>query len=326
MKRKLNLIVSILLISILLVSCSGSDVDLDNYPDKPVNVVVPWGVGGGADLIFRAVGGYFPRYANDQNMIINNLEGASSVQGITEYTTMNADGYNLITWGTAQTIKTHMQETSYWVTDFEPIASFVSDSPYILVRSDSQFDTLNDLIDYAKANPGELTMGNSGAGGGNHLAAIQFAMAAGIEVNHIAYEGGGASSQATLSGEVDCSMNMPSEGIASVEAGDLKLLTILSEERSPFFPDVPTAKEEGLDVVNQQMRGILIHKDAPEGVAEKLEEIFEDLAQDLDFQNAVKELSMNFEYLGSDEYKEALEAEDELYKGIIQDNGLGDRY
>lgn len=325
MKKRLSLIISILVISILLVSCSGNEVDLDNYPAQPVNAVVPWGVGGGADLIFRAVGGYFSQYA-DENMLINNLEGASSVQGVTEYTTMNADGYNLITWGTAQTIKTHMQETSYWVTDFEPIASFVSDSPYILVRSDSQFDTLNDLIDYAKANPGKLTIGNSGAGGGNHLAAIQFAMAAGIDVNHIAYGGGSASAQATLGGEVDCSMNMPSEGIASVEAGDLKMLTILSEERSKFFPDVPTAKEEGLDVVNEQMRGVLIHKDAPEGVTEKLEEIFEELAKDPNFQKSVEDLSMNFNYLGSEEYKAALEAEDELYKGIIQENGLGDRY
>lgn len=326
MKKKLSIVLSIMLVSILLVGCGSKGVNLDKYPEQPVTSVVPWSVGGGADLVFRAVANYFPQYADDQTMLISNLEGAASVQGVTEYTTMNADGYNLVTWGTAQTIKTHMQETAYWVTDFEPVGSFVSDSPYILVRTDSGFDTLEDLINYAKENPGELTMGNSGAGGGNHLAAIQFEMAAGIEVNHIAYDGGGASSQGTLGGEVDCSMNMPAEGIASVEAGDLKMLAIMSEGRSDFFPDVPTAKEQGVDVVNEQMRGILVHKDAPEGVAGKLEEIFAELAKDTGFQDSVKELNMNFDYKNAADYKAALKAEDELYKGIIQDAGLGDRY
>lgn len=326
MKKVLSVTLSILLVGILLVGCSGGKVNIDKYPDKPVTAVVPWKVGGGADLIFRAVAGQFPKYANNQAMVINNIDGGSSVQGVTEYTTMKSDGFNLITWGTAQTIKTHMQETKYMVTDFKPIASFVSDSPYILVKADSEFESLQDLIDYAKANPGQLTMGNSGAGGGNHLAALQFCIAADIEVNHIAYEGGGASAQGTLGGEVDCSMNMPAEGLPSVESGELRMLAVLSDERSPFFSDVPTAKEQGLDVVNEQMRGILIHKDAPEGVAEKLETIFDELAKDEEFKKAVADLNMNFKYLGAADYENALKTEDELYKGIIKGNKLGDLY
>lgn len=326
MKKILSIGLSFVLMSALLVGCGKSEVNLDKYPDMPVTAVVPWKVGGGADLIFRAVSGNFPKYANKQSMVISNVDGGSSVQGVTEYASMKSDGYKLITWGTAQTIKTHMQETKYSVTDFKPIASFVSDSPYILVKADSPFKTLQDLIDFAKANPGKLTMGNSGAGGGNHLAALQFSLAADIDINHIAYEGGGASAQGTLGGEVNCSMNMPAEGIASVEAGDLRMLAILSKERSSFFPDVPTAKEQGLDVVNEQMRGILIHKDAPVGVAEKLEGIFEQLAQDSEFQKTVAGLNMNFKYLDSKAYEEALKSEDALYKGIIQENKLGDLY
>lgn len=299
---------------------------LASYPASPVTAVVPWKVGGGADLIFRAVAAGFDKYSGGQMLLISNLEGGSSVQGVSEYMTYEPDGYNLITWGTAQTIKTHMQVTSYSVLDFEPICSFVADSPYILVRADSEFETVNDLVEYAKANPGKLTIGNSGAGGGNHLAALQFCMAAGIEANHIAYEGGAASSQATLGGEINCSMNMPAEGLSSVEAGELRMLCILSAERSAFFPEVPTAKECGIDVVNEQARGILIQKDAPEGVAEKLGIIFEQLAADETFQQQVKDLNMNFKYLNAAEYGKLLADEDAMYQDIIKANGLGDRY
>lgn len=299
---------------------------LAGYPEAPVTAVVPWKVGGGADLIFRAVAAGFDKYSDGQTLLISNLEGGSSVQGVSEYMTYDPDGYTVITWGTAQTIKTHMQQTSYSVLDLQPICSFVADSPYILVRADSEFQTVNDIVAYAKANPGKLTIGNSGSGGGNHLAALQFCMAAGIEANHIAYEGGAASAQATLGGEINCSMNMPAEGLSSVEAGELKMLCILSTDRSAFFPDVPTAMECGIDVVNEQTRGILIHKDAPVGVAEKLESIFALVANDAEFQQRVKDLNMNFKYLDSEAYGAILAEEDAMYADIIKANGLGDRY
>ena len=298
----------------------------DKYPEKPVVAVVAWAPGGATDLMVRAVGKAFKTYSDGQPMLVTNLEGAASVQGVTEYTTFQPDGYNVLTWATAQTVKTHMQETPYSTLDFQPICSFVCDSPYILVKADSPFKTVSDLIEYAKANPGKLTMGNSGAGGGNHLAALQFSIAAGIEVNHIAYTGGGPSAQATLSGEIDCSMTVPAEGLANVEEGELRMLCILAEERSLFFPDVPTAKESGIDVINLQTRGFVIHKDAPAGVAEKLEAICKKIYEDADFQKTLKDLNMNVKFMGIDEYGAALAAEDELYKGIIQSAKLGDKY
>ena len=296
------------------------------YPERPVTAVVAWGVGGGQDLMVRTVANYFKDYANNQSMVISNIEGGSSVQGVTEYIGYEEDGYNLLSWATAQTIKTHMQETNYSVSDFQPVCNIVSGNPYILVRADSEFETVNDLVEYAKANPGALTIGNSGAGGGNHLAALQFCLEAGIEATHIGYESGSASAQATLSGEVDCSMNVPSEGLANVESGELRMPCILAEERSDFFPDVPTAIEEGINVVNQQNRGFVIHKSVPAEIVQRLEEIFKQIAEDENFQAQAKDLEMEVKWMGTEEYAEYLAQEDELYKGIIQSNGLGDKY
>ena len=300
--------------------------EASGYPTRPVSAMVAWKVGGGQDLMVRAVANHFKNYANGQPMVVTNVDGGASVQGVVEYKGYEADGYNLLSWATAQTIKTHMQSTDYTVEDFQPVCNIVSGNPYILVRTDSQFETVNDLVEYAKANPGKLTIGNSGAGGGNHLAALQFCIATGIEANHIGYEGGSASAQATLSGEVDCSVNVPSEGIASVEAGDLRMLCLLAEERSAFFPDVPTAKENGIDVVNEQNRGFVIHKSVPMETVKQLEAILKQVSENEAFIKQATEINMEIKWMGIDEYTQSLKAEDELYKEIIQSNGLGDKY
>lgn len=305
---------------------SGGSFDAASFPNSPVTLVVPWKVGGGSDVSARAASNVFKDYANGQPLVISNIEGGSGVQGVSEYITYDPSPNMLLSWATAQTIKTHMQDTKFSALDFRPICGFVADSPYILVRSDSQFETINDLVEYAKANPGKLTVGNSGTGGGNHLADLQLCLATGIEVNHIAYEGGAASSSAVLSGEIDCSMNMPAEGLTSVEAGDLRMLCLFAEKRSDFWPDVPTAKECGIDVVNNQTRGVVINKEVPEEAAKALEAIFEKVCQDENFKQALKDLNINGVWLDAEAYGKTIEAENALYQEIIQANGLGDKY
>ena len=97
-------------------------------------------------------------------------------------------------------------------------------------------------------------------------------------------------------------------------------------ERNEFFPDVPTAIEEGVNVVNQQNRGFVIHKSVPAEIVQRLEEIFKQIAEDENFQAQAKDLEMEVKWMGTEEYAEYLAEEDELYKGIIQSNGLGDKY
>ena len=102
--------------------------------------------------------------------------------------------------------------------------------------------------------------------------------------------------------------------------------TDIAEERSDFFPDVPTAKELGFDVVNNQDRGFVVHKSVPMETVKQLEAIFKQISEDEAFQKQAKELNMEVKFLGTDDYAEALKAEDAMYKEIIQKNGLGDKY
>ena len=299
--------------------------DYSNYPNIPVTAVVAWAPGGGNDLLTRAMTSQFHDLTG-QALIVSNLEGGASVAGVTEYMGYNDNGYNILSWATSQTIKTQMQVTPYSIDDFKTVCGFTLDSPYILVRADSPFQTLNDLVDYAKANPGKLTVGNAGTGGGNHLAALQFCIAADIEVNHIAFEGGAASSQSVLAGEIDCSMNGAPEGTVLIESGDLRVLTVLSAERSPFYPDIPTAMECGYDVLNRQARGFVVHKSTPDEVVAKLEEIFRQVAETDSFKENIMALTYNVQFSDAAGYAEMLTAENELYRDIIQQNSLGDRY
>jgi tripartite-type tricarboxylate transporter receptor subunit TctC len=326
MKKFCTILLAVTLCTAMGCTKKTAEASLAAFPDKPVTVIVPWAVGGASDLLFRAISASFPKYANGQALIIKNVEGASSVVGITEYLSARADGYTIAMWATAQTIRTQMAKAPYEAADFRALFSAVEDSPYILVRKDSPFKTVNDLVAYAKANPGKLTMGNSGAGGGNHLAALQFSIAAGIEVNHIPFGGGSQSAQATLAGETDCSMNVPAEGLTSVDSGDLRILAIVGDKRMAAYPNVPTTVESGLNVINKQTRGAVILKTVPEDVSKRLEAIFKQIVADPDFQTALRNLSMNPLYADGATYGQMIATENELYKKIIQDNHLGNRY
>ena len=321
MKKFISILMVLCLMATLGVSAFAAD-----YPERPVTAVVGWSVGGGQDLMVRAAGNYFTEYSGGQPLVVQNIEGGSSVVGCTEYLTMEADGYNILSWNTAQTIKTHMQETAYSIDDFKPICNMVAENPYILVKADCEFETLADLVEWAKANPGELTVGNSGTGGGNHLAALQLELVCGIEVNHIGYDGGAKSAQAVLSGEIMCSVNSPAEGLSSVEAGDLRMLCLFGDQRSDFFPDVPTALESGYEVIDNQLRGFIVHKSVSDDVVAALEGIFEQVAANPEFVQACADLGKGVRFMGAAEYAEFLATENALYEDIIKTNGLGDKY
>jgi tripartite-type tricarboxylate transporter receptor subunit TctC len=326
--KKLSIALLALLVAAGSVFAGGNaQEDSSKFPSKPVTVIVPWGTGGASDLLFRAIAATFPKYANGQQLIVKNVNGAGSVQGITEFLSTKPDGYTLAMWCTAQTIKTEMAKTPYTAEQFVPIFCAVDDSPYILVKKDSPFKTIQDLIAYAKKNPGKLTIGNSGTGGGNHLAALQFCIAAGIEAKHVPYQGGAKSAQATLAGEIDCSMNVPAEGLTSVDSGDLRMLAVIGDKPMAAYPSVPTSVSVGVNAINRQTRGAVVLDKVPAPLQARLQAIFKQVINDPDFQATLKnKLHMNPLYADGPAYAKMIQDEDALYTKIIKDNKLGDKY
>jgi tripartite-type tricarboxylate transporter receptor subunit TctC len=121
-------------------------------------------------------------------------------------------------------------------------------------------------------------------------------------------------------------MNVPAEGLAFVDSGDLRILAIIGDKKMAAYPNVPTTVEMGLNVINKQTRGAVILKTVPDGIARRFEAIFKQICADPEFQTALRNLSMNPLYADGATYDKMIADENELYKKIIQDNKLGDRY
>src|SRR5574341_1726170 len=209
------------------------------FPAKEVQIIIPYAAGGATDLVFRALAASTSKYLGKAVVVVNKPGGGGAV-GFTEAAQSRPDGYTLVTAITPLTILPHQVKTAFTYQNFEPIINVVLDPVMFQVRADSQWKTLREFLDYAKKNPGMITVGNSGAGGGVHLIALAFEKAAGVEFNHIPFAGGGPSVTALLGGHVHAVSVSPPEGIAHVRAGKLRIIALFSEKRMADFPEVQT--------------------------------------------------------------------------------------
>jgi tripartite-type tricarboxylate transporter receptor subunit TctC len=210
-------------------------------------------------------------------------------------------------------------KTAYTYKSFDPIINVVKDPGMFLVRSDSPWKSLKEFLDYAKKNPDMITVGNSGTGGGVHLIALAFQKAAGVKFNHIPFQGGGPSVTALLGGHVNAVSVSPPEGIEHVKAGKLKIIALFSEKRFEMFPDVPTVKEQGVDFVMGQWRGLVSSKGTPPDVIKKLQDAFKKGMDDPVFQKNAKDMAINLHYLGPEAFEKLMAHDHESFGNLIKE-------
>ncbi|WP_409968814.1 tripartite tricarboxylate transporter substrate binding protein [Bengtsoniella intestinalis] len=297
-----------------------------DYPNAPVQVTVQWAAGGGADVVFRALAEVFPTYANGQPLVINNVEGASGVTGSTEFMEATPDGYELIHINTAHITKIHMTEVAYDSFTFEPVC-MVSGSPqYLLVQADAPWETMEDLVADAAANPGMITIGNAGIGGGDHMSAVLFEIEAGVEFAHIPFSGASGALTGLLSSEVDVITSNAPTGLTNVEAGELRILTNFGANELARFPEVGTIVDDGYDFSYDQWRGVAAPEGTPAELVEKISEIFKQCVEDPTFIQMMADMDASAMYMDTDAFVDYLVEEDANFMQVIVDNGFGDRY
>jgi len=229
------------------------------------------------------------------------------------------DGYTLVSAITPLTILPHQVTTAFTYKSFEPVINVVRDPGMFLVRSDAAWKSLNEFLDYAKKNPDMITVGNSGAGGGVHLIALAFEKTAGVKFNHIPFAGGGPSVTALLGGHVNAVTVSPPEGIEHVKAGKLKIIALFADKRFELFPDVPTVKEQGVDFVMGQWRGLGAPKGTPPDVIKKLHDAFKQGMDDPVFQKNAKDMVVNLSYLGPEAFGKLMASDDEYYGKLVKE-------
>ena len=219
----------------------------DTYPSRPVHILVPYPAGGGVDIVARALGDELSKHWG-QPIIIDNRPGAGGVIASQAVATSPKDGYTLIVVASGHATNAFIYGNLPYDTfkDFTPISLLGSSPNILLVRADSPFKTLAQVLVEAKKKPGGLSYGHSGNGSSTHLAGELFKSLAKVDITAIPYKGGAPIITDLLGGRLPMSFNNAPESLGQISAGTLRALAVTTATRAPFLPDVPTVAEAGV--------------------------------------------------------------------------------
>ena len=313
---RLAVLASALLIPASVVTAAGHG----NYPDKPVNYIIPFGPGGESDITARHQQPFFKeKFKND--LVISYKPGGGGAVGWSQLNSAKGDGYTIMGINLPHIIVKPMQkEVGFKTDEITGVYMFHYTPDALVVRADSEFKTLQDVIDYAKANPGKLTLSGSGKGTANHLAQIQFDGMAGVKSTYVAFKGTGKAVAALLGNQVKAQWGYTSVG--AKHEGKVRLLAVAMEERHPKFPDVPTFKELGFDLVSGAYRGIAVPKSTPEEVRVRLSKMIGEINADPEFRKRMENDGMallDVDYAGMQAFMEEKKA---VYGKAARDAGV----
>ena len=279
MKMKLftQIGVAVALLSMLSVSTTVAA----DYPSKPINYVIPFGPGGESDITARHQQSFFKKITGE-DLIISYKPGGGGAVGWSQLNKMKGDGYNIMGINLPHIIlKPRQKAVGFKTDDLVGVYMFHYTPDAILVNVDSPFKTLQDYIDFAKANPKKVTASGSGKGTANHLAQIRFDKMAGIQTTYVPFKGTGKAVTALLGKQVKTEWGYTS--VAAKQPEKLRMLAVAMEERHPSFPDTPTFKELGFDLVGGAYRGIAVPKSTPEEIRVKLSDTIGQINTDPEF-------------------------------------------
>lgn len=243
------------------------------YPSRALRVIVPQPPGGGFDFVARALGDRLSKQIG-QSVVVENKPGSGTLVGTDAAAKADPDGYTLL-MGSVSNIALNMglyEKLSYdSLRDFEPVGLAVSYSYTLMARKDLPFNTLQDVVAYAKANPGKLNYASAGNGSGQHVLAAALWHLAGVNVTHVPYRGAQAAYQDLLGGRVDLFFDLSSTARGQVQAGTVKALALSGAERNPMHPEVPTILESGVAPLDlESWFGYFVPSKTPAAVQERL--------------------------------------------------------
>lgn len=287
-----------------------------DYPSKPIEVIVGFEAGGGTDVMARTVAPFIEKYlGNGASLVIKNVPGASGQIGVTEAAHAAPDGYTLGTFNLpGMMARTIDRKADYDVDSFTYLANVVNDPNVIVTSKGSGLDTLDKLITEAKANPGAITVGMSSLGGDDHFALIKLQNLLKTEFTIVPFKGSAPARTALLGGHVAMGILNISE--VSEFQDQLNVLGVALDKRSPFAPELPTFKEQGLDLVNGAMRGFIAPAGLPDDARNKLMDAFSKLKDDPEFLKAMKNTANPVEVVTGDDFKAMTKDIHDLAKGV----------
>ena len=244
----------------------------DDFPSRPMTMVIPFAAGGPTDVLGRIVAQRMGEVLG-KAVIVENVGGAGGMTGGKRVAEARPDGYTMLlgTVGTQAQGQTLYKHPLYdAVTDFTPVA-LIADVPIaLLVRKDLPAKDLKEFVAYAKANQAKMQFGSAGAGSATHLGCVVLNTAMGTDITHVPYKGTGPAMQDLVAGRIDFLCEIISTAKPQIDGGTVRALAIMTKDRSPVLPNLPTTLEQGLDVQAYTWNAIFLPKGAPADVVKKL--------------------------------------------------------
>ncbi len=293
----------------------------DAWPNRAITLIVPYAPGGYTDLVGRLTARYVEKTLG-RSVVVDNRAGAGGIVGTQAVATAPPDGY---TWCVcsigAISIAPFAQKVAYDpVQDLVPVGIVSSIVQAVIVKKDLPVKSMGELVSHAKANPGKLNYGSSGAGGLTHFSVELFQARTGTKMVHIPFKGGAPSTAAVVSGEVDLAFANMTDALPQIEAGTVRGLAVTSPGRSAYFPDLPSVHEAAVPgFIAETWNGIMAPARTPEPIVRKMAEVLIRMADDPEIKEAMRRAGANTVKTTPEQYRAQIEQEIAQWKPLIQE-------
>lgn len=294
-----------------------------DYPKQPITFVVPYSPGGTVDTLARLLA---PKVGDilGQPVVVDNRPGAGASIGAEHVAKSAPDGYTVLLGANSLTIQPSLRTDLPFnvLTDFEPVAEIASGALGLLVNPKEKFNNVADLIKQAKDDPDGLSYGTPGNGTINHLAMELFKLQAGIEIEHIPYQGMGPAIAALLAGEINLAFDSILPSVPHVEAGTLKLIAVSTKDRIARYPDVPPVGDTVPGFDTGWWVGAFVPANTPADAVEKLNSAMMQVLASDELKKRYAELASDFHPNTPAEFKTFINNEAKTWADVVKSSGL----
>lgn len=316
-------LVSVLVVGMVALGAASADTAAQDYPDKPIRVIVPFGAGGSSDILVRS---FAQRAALGQPIVVENVAGASGAIGLARAAKSAPDGYTLTMAATSTfAVSPHINTKLPYdpIKDFTPIALFGQIIAALTVNSAVPANSVGELVALAKANPGKLNYASLGVGSAHHMLGELLRRRAGIDIVHVPYKGSPQAQAALLAGEVQMFF-FPAfvDAVSHLQSGRLRALGVVDTRRSPAAPDVPTLPELGYDIVAPTWHILVAPAGTPGAIVRRLSAEVQRVNSLDDMKQMLAKIGADATYATPDALKEYVSAEYARYARIIREVGI----
>lgn len=317
MKKFLSIAIILVISAAFLFAGGASD---QSYPNRNISVIVQFSAGGPTDLSVRGL----LDSSKGATFAVENVTGGAGLIGLTRVATSPTDGYTLGCINVDLAINYAMGRTDLSPTDFVPLACSIFDPYTLVVRADAPYDNIQEFVEYCKAHPGEVIIGDSGVGAAPNLCAAAIADFFDIEYRLVSYDGSADCVTATVGGHIDGTFTQLSPAKGQLEAGGLKAIACVANNRMSSWPDIPTIKETYPDIDFEFVGWVFVsaYKGTDPAICEYLEKSLGEASASEEFQAKLESLSMVNQVMTTEEASQFCKDQIDLYKEILTNLGL----